>query len=363
MAEVRSTKGQGSIFQLPDGRWRAQVDLGVVGGKRLRPSRTCRTQREARAALRDLRQRAAPPDADTTTVGDWLSLWLDTIAPQRVRPDTLQGYRNKVELHVLPEIGAVRLKRLTPEHLERVYAGMLERGLAQSTVVQTHAIVRRALHVALDRGRIDKNPADRVELRKPPPNPHAVHTADECLRILNAARDVRESARLHLALSAGLRQSEALALDWGDVHETDPMPYLTVRRTVAAIKGRGLVITDTTKSGKQRHVYLTPAASGMLAAWRQQSGGVGLVFPASTGGPITAKVDSDAWHAAEDRAGVPRMPLHGARGALVSRLFEQGVQLEVAAEILGHASTETTRRHYLHIGSPQHYAAMKGLDR
>ena len=56
------------------------------------------------------------------------------------------------------------------------------------------------------------------------------------------------------------------------------------------------------------------------------------------------------------------MPLHGARGALASRLYESGVPLEVAAEILGHASTETTRRHYLHIGSAQHAAAMRGLD-
>ncbi len=361
MTERRAAKGRGTVVALPNGKFRGQADFGIINGRRQRPvTASAPTEKAANALLKKLIEKGPNRQVVATlTVGEWMAYWLDNIATQRLRADTLDGYRSKIRVHIIPTIGDVRLHLLTPEHLEQLYAGMREAGSAQATIRQVHAIIRRALVVAERRGRIDENPAKVIELGAAPPNPHQQHTTDENLRILDQARTIRESARLHVALSVGLRQSEALALDWDDIHETDPSPWLYVHRT--AQKG---VILEATKTAKSRRpVYLSRATASILAAWRSESGGIGLVFPGRDGHPLTPKPDARVWHEAEDRAGLPRYPLHGARGALVSHMSEQGVPLEVAAEILGHSSTTTTRRHYLVMGSAQQLAAIQALER
>jgi integrase len=49
----RRANGDGSIFPLPNGKWRAVVELGVANGQRQRKAVTRPTRREASAWLRE----------------------------------------------------------------------------------------------------------------------------------------------------------------------------------------------------------------------------------------------------------------------------------------------------------------------
>jgi integrase len=49
----RRGHGEGSVYQLPDGRWRGAVDLGWLNGRRRRKYVTRRTRTEVAKALRD----------------------------------------------------------------------------------------------------------------------------------------------------------------------------------------------------------------------------------------------------------------------------------------------------------------------
>jgi integrase len=84
-------------------------------------------------------------------VAQWLYHWLDTITSQRVRPSTLARYRGLVTHQIAPGLGHHRLDKLQPEHLERLYARLLD-DLAPATVRQVHAVLSRALKVAHQRG-------------------------------------------------------------------------------------------------------------------------------------------------------------------------------------------------------------------
>lgn len=354
MARVRAAKGEGSVFRLASGKYRASLPMPPQEGiKRPRKEAIFDTEKSANDALRKMRKMRDGGGLDVPaaalTVGEWLTFWLDHIASERVRGATLDGYRSKVALYVTPVLGRTRIRTLTPEHLERVYAGMRDRGLSEATIHQTHAIVRRALTIAARRGRIDKNPAAEIELRELRPRPHPIHDQDEVLRMLGAARTNREAARLHAALSVGLRQSEALGLDWSCIHEAERVPYLVVEQAVSRVRGRGLVMEETKNHTSRRAVPLTPAAAASFALWRGESTGAGLVFPSTTGGMLDPRRDARDWAAAEKRAGLDHRPLHGARGAMVTTLSSRGVPLEVAAQLMGHSTTETTRRHYLRI--------------
>src|SRR5919206_4043702 len=97
------------------------------------------------------------------TVGDWLDHWLDNIAARKVRARTLESYRSIVRLHLRPGIGHHRLDRLQPEHLERLYGALADKGLSPASILRAHRVLSRALRVALQRGKVARNVATLVD--------------------------------------------------------------------------------------------------------------------------------------------------------------------------------------------------------
>src|SRR4051812_5081074 len=96
------------------------------------------------------------------TVGEWLDHWLENIATRRVRARTLEGYESTVRLHLRPGVGHQRLDRLQPEHLERLYAALADKGLSPASILRAHRVLSRALKVAPQRGKVAPNVATRV---------------------------------------------------------------------------------------------------------------------------------------------------------------------------------------------------------
>ena len=158
----RRGHGEGSVFQLPDGRWRALVDLGWIDGKRRRKAATRATRREAVEWLREAQQShdAGALVSKTPTVAEWFAVYLDDHAAARVRPRTLVNYRRDVERHVLPALGRVQLDKLRPEHLTRLYRQKTAAGLSPATVRHVHAVIRAALGLAVRWGRIPRKSWD-----------------------------------------------------------------------------------------------------------------------------------------------------------------------------------------------------------
>lgn len=360
MAE-RRTRGDGSIFQRGDGRWVGVVDLGWVGGRRIRRSVSAPTLRELRPRFRELQRKieGGVTEEDVTT-GAWFALWLDTIAARRVRPRTLDTYRGYVRTWVEPSIGRIRLSRLRPEHIEAMYDAMRDAGRADATVRQVHAIVKRALTDAVQRQRLLRSPADIAEAPAVPKSRHAYLPAEDAKRVLAAARDEREAARLTVALLLGLRQSEVLGLRWDDlVHTGDGWANLSIERGVQRHKGVGLVETDLKTESSRRVVPVIPGVLAVLERWREQSGGAGYVFGGDR--PTDPRQDYQAWREACIRAGVAPVPLHGARASTATLLQELGVPDRVIADILGHSKVTTSQAHYLRSDEGQRRAALERL--
>ena len=361
MAE-RRTKGDGSIFQRADGRWVGVVDLGWVGGRRVRRSVTARTLKELRPKYRDLQKRLdGGVVEEDLTVEAWMTLWLDTIAARRVRPRTLATYRGYVRTWVVPLLGRHRLARLRPEHIEALYDAMRDAGRSDATVRQVHAIVKKALADAVLRRRLDRSPAEVAEAPPVPKGHHAYLTGEEAKRVLRAAQDQGEAARLTVALLLGVRQSEALGLHWSDVVTLpDGWGNLAIERGLQRHKGAGLVETPLKTESSRRVVPLIPAVVAVLEEWRRVSGGVGYVFGGER--PTDPRKDYQAWREACIRAGVTPVPLHGARASTATLLQELGVPDRVIADILGHSKVTTTQAHYLRSDEGQRRRALEQLQ-
>ena len=375
----RRTKGDGSMFAMhhekhgcppldgegkrPDHKcrapWRGVVDLGWVGGKRVRKSVSAPTLRELRPKYRDLQKRLEGGVVEEdVTVEAWFTLWLDTVAARRVRPRTLATYRGYVRTWVVPFLGRYRLSKLRAEHIEAMYDAMRNAGRSDATVRQVHAIVKKALTDAVQRRRLDRSPADIAEPPAVPKAHHAYLTADQSKAVLQAATNPREAARLAVALLCGLRQSEALGLRWSDIVILgDGWGNIAIERGLQRHKGVGLVETDLKTDSSRRVVPIIPGALAVLEEWRQESGGRGYVFGGDK--PTDPRRDYQAWREACIRAGVPPVPLHGARASAATLLQELGVPDRVIADILGHSKVTTSQAHYLRSDEGQRRRALE----
>ena len=131
----RRCNGEGSIYKRGDGRWAASVSLGD-GRRKTYYGRTRDDVAQKLTKARYEVQQGLPVVPEKETVGAYLVRWLDEIARPTIRATTYRGYERTIRLHINPRNGRVRLARLSPDHLSRLYGHLLGKGLASTTVRQ-----------------------------------------------------------------------------------------------------------------------------------------------------------------------------------------------------------------------------------
>ena len=124
----RAANGRSSIYFGKDGYWHGRVTMGVRDdGKPDRRHTKSKNRAKVASKVRELeRQRdegIVTKPGRAWTVERWLNHWLENIAKPSVRYKTYVGYRTAVYKHLIPGLGARRLDRLEPEHLEKLMHG------------------------------------------------------------------------------------------------------------------------------------------------------------------------------------------------------------------------------------------------
>src|SRR5512133_4122845 len=116
----KTPNGGGSITHRPDGRYEVRVTL--PDGRRL--SRYADTPTAASVLLRGLLadvDKGRYIDGPSQTVERFITTWLNDVARHTVRESTFASYQDVARLHIIPTIGAVKLGKLSPQHLQRLY--------------------------------------------------------------------------------------------------------------------------------------------------------------------------------------------------------------------------------------------------
>jgi Phage integrase, N-terminal SAM-like domain len=120
-------RGTGSTSKRPDGRYSGQADLGRdETGKRVRRTVYGKTRAEVEEQLRALLSAKDHGTASTSkrqTVGQYLDYWFKESATQRVRYSTGKRYRQIIDQHLTPKLGAIYLDKLGPEHVQALALG------------------------------------------------------------------------------------------------------------------------------------------------------------------------------------------------------------------------------------------------
>jgi integrase len=373
MAKKRGN-GEGSITRRKSGGWCAQYTVYTSEGRKRR-TLYGKTRQEVAAKLsRALayREGGLTFDAGSLTVGEYLARWLSHSVRDTVSQKTYERYESIVRVHLSPALGRIKLKALTPDHVRGVYREKLDSGLAPRTVLHIHRTLSKALKQAVMDGLIPRNAAAAVK----PPQPRREEiqplSRDQIRTFLDTVRDDRMEALYVLAVTAGLRQGELLALKWEDVDFEGTNPTLEVRRSLSETRGRRSFVTS--KSGRGRHLRLSWRAVSTLKAHRKRQleervrkAGLwedhGLVFPSEVGTPMSGRNLYRAFKIRVKRASLPQtLRFHDLRHTCATLLLRQGVNPKFVHELLGHADISLTLNTYSHVLPDMGDAAAGGMD-
>ncbi|WP_406244194.1 tyrosine-type recombinase/integrase [Streptomyces anulatus] len=376
---TRQPNGRSSIYQGKDGKWHGRVTVGTRDdGKPDRRHVERKTRAAVTAAVRELEKQrdsgAVRKAGRAWSVEAWLTHWVENIAPLAVNENTMVGYGVAVRKHLIPALGAHRLDKLGPEHIERFYGRMQTDGRRAGTIHQIHRTFRTALNEAVRRGHLTRNPVQLAKAPRLSDEEIEPYTVDEVKRLLVAADKRRNAARWAVALALGLRQGEALGLKWADVDmERGVLMVRRSRRRPRYAHGCGDPCgrkagycpqrkrtnpeTADTKSRAGRRVVGLPAQLADLLtahqvkqeAERLEAGGKwadeGWLFATPDGRGTSTRTDYDDWKELLAAAGVRDGRLHDARHTAATVLLILGVSERAVMGLMGWSTTAMAARY------------------
>jgi integrase len=314
-----------------------------------------RTETEVRQKLAELERQLAIgqlPPLGGLTLQQLCERWLET-ERKRWKPRTLHDYQRLLERFVYPAIGSVRLSKLTPDRLQRLFDAVPGRAASQ-----TYRVLHRCFAVAIRWGYLAENPCNRVV--SPPYQPPAVELpdADALAKLfwhcLESGDDYANM--VGLALLTGLRLGEITALRWDDVDLE--AGRLSVVRAGQWIAGQWVETEPKSKAGRrvvfvgELGIRLLKRQKAVVARRKLQAGPAwqehGLVFPRTDGRPLSPDRVSAAMRRLCKAAGIPRLHFHGLRHGAASLALLAGIPLPDVSQRLGHADVAITARTYSH---------------
>ena len=323
-------------------------------------------KRDAEAFDADIKRRKrlgelAQLDAGRQTVADFASgEWWEQHAKVNLTEPTRKTYAAMFDRHLLPRVGSMRLRDVTPAVVARLRSDLAASGVGDSAARKALFLLQGIFACAIEWGHLTTTTNPVASVRKPSGRrkrtvvalpPTMIEAMRNELRIRG---DMRDATLVSLLAYSGLRPGEALALRWGDVTDRT----LRVERAVA----NGVV--KTTKTGEVRTVRLLGPLVADLREWRLASGqpdAGSLVFPAFDGEPWRThgwkNWSRRTWKPLAERHGTARSRPYDLRHSFCSLLLHEGRNpIEVAAQA-GHQPSMTLDT-YGHV-----IAELEGSDR
>jgi len=356
MTKRRGNK-EGTIYQRANGNWRAQISLN--GG---RLSFTGETRKEAQNWLRGINNQidnGLTLKGAKTKYGEFLKEWLAS-CKQRLAPSTNYSYNQLARTYILPVLGNVRIRDLTPSMIQRFYNEKVAEGVGLRTVQKTHTVIHASLNAAMQMGLIGRNPDDATQPPRPVPKEKRILTQDEARKLLQVAERTndRNYALYYTAIVTGMRQGELLGLRWQDVDLAKGK--LHIKYSLTRLPGGGLKLQKPKTKSSQRTVKLGNETVTVLRKQKQRikiekerAGHLwqdtSHVFPSSVGTALDPSNLNRQFKKLLKKAGLRKVRFHDLRHTAASLMLNNGVDVLVASQRLGHAKPSITLDVYGHL--------------
>ncbi|RWI90535.1 MAG: site-specific integrase [Mesorhizobium sp.] len=375
---------RGNITRRGKSSWRLKFDLGTdpATGKRQTQFVTVRgTKKEAEAELsRRLNQveEGSYVEKTAATVAEYCQHWLKTIAPSKASAKTLERYREIVDQHIVPTLGATALQKLDGPKIDTFYATLRtagrrdgKGGLSPQTVLHIHRLLSQILASAVKAKKLRSSPMEAVQTT-PKVRKEEIQVLDdkELAGLLKHLKGRSIYMPVLMAAATGMRRGEVLALRWKDIDLN--RATLQVVQVVEETKA-GIAIKEPKTDRSRRTIALPAKLVAELRRHRKELAehrlklGMGkdeqdLVFPTWDGRIRTPRPFSKEFAREAENAGVPHVTFHGLRHMHITHLLRSGVPVHVVSARAGHANPSVTLNIYAHLLPGQQEGAAAVVD-
>lgn len=281
------------------------------------------------------------------TLGEFVARYLVGHVEVHNKPTTAKATRRKLDNHILPDLGHIKLVDVTRDDVVRFHRGL------KSTPYQANRCLALLSHilstaekwgVCPDGTRICKG----VDKFKEPARERFL-SSEEVQRLAGVLNDAEASgtnpsgiAIIRLLLLTGARRNEIEALRWPEVDF-----------------GRTVLRLANSKTGAKQ-IALAPAALAILSDVPRVEG-VEFVFPASSGNGHYQGIGK-VWRAVRQAANLDDVRLHDLRHTFASFGAAGGLSLPLIGALLGHSRAQTTQR-YAHLADDPVQRAAEQIGR
>lgn len=354
-------RGFGRLRRLPSGRYQA----AYIGpdAKLHKAKATFAAKVDAEGWLAEQRRKidlgtwGSTESSDGIILRDYADRW---IKQRQLRPRTEQHYRSMLDRLILPELGDMKLVKLTPAKIREWYS---ELGVKHPTRnAHAYSLLHAISATAVQDEVLDANPCRiRAAMQTKRRRDVEVLTPAQVDK-LAAKMPPKLRASVILAAWCGLRWGETSELRRKDIPADCSM--LRIRRAVTYRGGKFYVGEPKTAAGI-RDVTVPPHIRPVLKAHLARhvgKGGEALLFPDADGGHLRADVYRTPWEKARDAIGKPTLRVHDLRHVGAVLAAQSGATTAELMHRLGHTTPVMALR-YQHVAEGRDAEIAERLSR
>lgn len=327
----------------------------------LAEARSWRVDAQARLQAGTLSATTGPTVAEATEefIADMKSDTFRQKGGHVYKPSTIGGYERDLTKHAMPELGSKRISRLQRPELQRWVDGLTTPERSPSTIRNIVAALRALVGFAELRGWVHVNPCRGLRLPTGEKARDRIASPAEAARLIEEMQP-KDRATLGLAVYAGLRLGELLALDISAVDLDGG--WIHVHRSW----DKGTKQFIPTKSRKPRSVPIIDKLAVLLADHfvLLDHPSDGLLFPSANNPewPTDPGILRRRTHTRWKEAGLKPLGFHEGRHTYASIAIAAGLNAKTLSTYLGHATITITLDRYGHLMPGSEVEARAMLD-
>lgn len=335
--------------QRADGRW---LKVKTINGKKVYFYSTAKTER---AAIKDIEKQLveyAEKDEKGKTfqevAEEWKEEYLDRVEEYNFIKCGQAAYNRAVSW-----FGGRHIKAITANDIDIFLKSLISKGFSQKILSGQKSILNMIFNYAMLKGYCSANPTQVLTLPKGLPKEARKMPSTDEIRKIDSQHDGFAFFPYFL-LYTGLRKSEALAVRFEDIDYKNKT--ISISKKII-YNGNNPECVNKTKTVNS--VRTVPILDRLYAKLPKKKSG--YLFADENGElPKLKRLQKDWDNWCKDNG--LKVTAHQLRHAYATMLFEAGIDVKDAQELMGHSDINLTRSIYTHIRSERKKETVKKLN-